>query len=508
MRGTSAEAARCSERSIAETTSRQQQAVTRAELAFRAFNDVDRVDELLQAALRDVGDYPILPVIHANLAWVALCRLEPASAADHARAAIQLAQHVSEVSPLRLGLGALGEAEALIGLDPVPSMRRAAAITADPSPGESVLPGRLRGEQLLWEGRIDEARRSIREADLQLVDAGQELMRHDTLPVLTEVECAAGDWTAAARHAEEGHDIVMSAGLDEMRDQMLCAKALVAALMGRVEDARRDAREGAALAAAHGNRWAEVGNRSILGFIGLSEGDPAETVRALDPADRLLAKSGIMEPGAFPFIPDLVEALVATGEFERAKGLADRLQTQGATLDRALALATAARCRALIAAGLGDSPGAVLELELALHHHERIAMPFEFARTLLIHGDTSRRMKRKREARDALERARSQFEVLGARLWQARAEESLSRIGGRSASPTELSETERRVADLVAEGLTNKEAAERLFMSVKTVESNLRRVYRKLDIRSRTELARQHRVPSTEVGEHTPGDQT
>jgi DNA-binding CsgD family transcriptional regulator len=493
---------------IAETSSRQQQAVTRAELAFRAYNDVGRVHELLRAALGDIGDHSILPVIHANLAWVALCRLEPAIAADHARAAIELAQHVSEVTPLRLALGALGEAEALLGLDPVPTMRRAAAIGAEPSPGESVLPERLRGEQLLWQGRIAEARRSIREADLKLVDAGLELMRHDTLPSLTEVECAAGDWTAASRHADEGYDIVAYAGLDEMRDQMLHARAHVAALLGHVEDARRDATEGAALAVAYGNRWTEVGNRSVLGFVALSVGDPAEAVRALETADQLLANSGIVEPGAFPFVPDLVEALVTTGKFERAKRLADRLQAEGATLDRALALATAARCRALIAAGLGDPPGALLELELAFQQHERIAMPFEFARTLLIHGDTVRRMKRKREARDALERARSQFEALGARLWQARAEESLSRIGGRSASPTELTETERRVADAVADGLTNKEAAARLFMSVKTVESNLRRVYRKLNVRSRTELARQHRIAPTWLSESSPSDQT
>jgi DNA-binding CsgD family transcriptional regulator len=105
-------------------------------------------------------------------------------------------------------------------------------------------------------------------------------------------------------------------------------------------------------------------------------------------------------------------------------------------------------------------------------------------------------MKRKREARDSLESARSQFEMLGAPLWEARANDGLARIGGRSASPTDLSETERRVADVVAQGLTNKEAAERLFMSVKTVESNLRRVYRKLDVRSRSELARQYRSSS------------
>ena len=102
-------------------------------------------------------------------------------------------------------------------------------------------------------------------------------------------------------------------------------------------------------------------------------------------------------------------------------------------------------------------------------------------------------MKRKRESRESLEDARSRFRALGARVWEARADEALARIGGRSASPTDLSETERRVADVVSLGLTNKEAADRLFMSVKTVESNLRRVYRKLGVRSRTELARRHR---------------
>jgi DNA-binding NarL/FixJ family response regulator len=144
----------------------------------------------------------------------------------------------------------------------------------------------------------------------------------------------------------------------------------------------------------------------------------------------------------------------------------------------------------------------LLELERALTEHERVAIPFEAARTLLIHGETLRRMKRKREARDSLERAQSAFEALGAPLWEARAAQALARVGGRSASPTELTETERRVADVVASGVTNKEAAERLFMSVKTVESNLRRIYRKLGIRSRAELARryaslaEHEAPS------------
>jgi DNA-binding CsgD family transcriptional regulator/DNA polymerase III delta prime subunit len=479
--------------SIEESSSRQQRAMTRLELAARSYNDVDRVDDLLSAALPDVGVGR--PIAFANLAWVAIFRLQPERAADRARAAIELAERASEQTYLRVALGALGHAQAFLGFDAGPTMQRATAITANISPGESAHPSSILGHQMLWEGKVDEARRLVEEADAAYSQAGLELMRHDTLPVLSEVECAAGDWAAADLHANEAYDIVVDAGLVEMRDQMLHAKSHVAALLGRIDDARRDATEGASLAAAQGNRWAEVDNRSVLGFIALSVGDPAEVVRVLEPAESLVSGSGIVEPGVFPFLPDLVEASVGLGRLDRAKQVVDRLHEEGLALDRALALATAARCRALIAAALGDPLGALTELERALAEHERVPIPFESARTRLINGEILRRMKRKRESRESLEDARSRFRALGARLWEARADEALARIGGRPASPTDLSETELRVADVVSLGLTNKETADRLFMSVKTVESNLRRVYRKLGVRSRTELARRHRPP-------------
>ena len=480
------------ETSIEATSSRQQRAMTKVELAVRCYNDVDRVHHLLRAALPDVGK-GFRPIVLANFAWVAIFRLDPVSAADHALAAIELADQASERTILRVALGALGHAQALLGLDASATMRRATAIGEVVSPGEAAHPLGIRGHQMLWQGKVDEARRLVKEADVAYAEAGLELMRYDTLPVLSEVECAAGDWSDAALHADEGYDIVIDAGLDEIRDQVLHPRALVAALRGNVDEARRDAAEGVSLAAAQGNVWGEVANRSVLGFIALSEDDPAEVVRVLDPAERLLSASGIVEPGAFPFIPDLAEALVALGGLDRAKQVVDRLHEQGLALDRALALATAARCRALMSAALGDPPGALLELERSFAEHERVAMPFESARSRLINGEILRRMKRKRESRESLEEARSQFQELGARLWEARADQALARIGGRSASPTDLSETERQVADVVALGLTNKETADRLFMSVKTVESNLRRVYRKLGVRSRTELARRLR---------------
>jgi DNA-binding NarL/FixJ family response regulator len=98
-------------------------------------------------------------------------------------------------------------------------------------------------------------------------------------------------------------------------------------------------------------------------------------------------------------------------------------------------------------------------------------------------------MKQKRSARESLEQAARIFQTLGAPLWLAKARSALSRVGARSGTASDLTATERQVADLVAAGRKNREVADELFISVKTVEANLRRVYQKLGVRSRTELA-------------------
>jgi DNA-binding NarL/FixJ family response regulator len=116
-------------------------------------------------------------------------------------------------------------------------------------------------------------------------------------------------------------------------------------------------------------------------------------------------------------------------------------------------------------------------------------MPFERARTLLVQGRLQRRRKQKRQARLALEQARELFSHQGAETWVARVDEELGRVAVRRA-PEELSATELRIAQLAAEGLSNQAIAERVFVSVKTVESNLKRAYRKLGISSRAQLAR------------------
>jgi DNA-binding CsgD family transcriptional regulator len=166
------------------------------------------------------------------------------------------------------------------------------------------------------------------------------------------------------------------------------------------------------------------------------------------------------------------------------------LDEQGKALERAMALATAARCRGLISGARGDLAAAEDHLQRAFAEHARTQQPFELARSLLVAGTVRRRMRQKTGARELLNRALATFNDLGAPLWVDKAERELARIGGRAPAPSGLTPTEAQIAGLVAEGRTNREVAEALFISIHTVEANLKRVYRKLDVRSRTELAR------------------
>jgi len=178
------------------------------------------------------------------------------------------------------------------------------------------------------------------------------------------------------------------------------------------------------------------------------------------------------------------------GRLDEAETLVGWLEERGRTLDRASALGAAARCRGLLAAAAGDLASAMNELEQSLAQYERVQIPFEYTRTLLALGSTQRRSKQKAAARATLTSALAGFEELGAAIWADKARKDLARISGRAPSGDELTPTERRVAELVAEGRSNKEVAATLFVSVRTVEGHLAKIYGKLGVRSRTALAR------------------
>ena len=267
------------------------------------------------------------------------------------------------------------------------------------------------------------------------------------------------------------------------------------AFMGRVEEARAHAREGSTLSHAANDEifWRQI--EGALGFLELSLGHLAEADGHLRPLWPALVAMGFGEPAAWPVLPNEIEALIGLGELESAEEFLIELEERGRALDSPWALSQAARCRGLLLAARGHPEDGLPHFETALDVHRRMPGGFERARTLLAQGRTLRRMKRRREARAALEAALAVFEDLGTPLWAERAREALARIGGRAPAGEALTATERRVAVLVAEGRSNREAAAELYVSVRTVEANLTRIYAKLGVRSRAELARRGVAP-------------
>lgn len=203
----------------------------------------------------------------------------------------------------------------------------------------------------------------------------------------------------------------------------------------------------------------------------------------------MLRKTGVGEWAAHPFHPDLVETLVGLGDIDDAVDLTAELEEYGRRLDRPWGLATAARSAALIASARGEIDAALGAAERALAEHERLDWPLERARTLIVTGGILRRLGRRRDAAAMLAQARSAFAALRNPLWLTRVEAEERRLGGRRGSGDELTPTEERVAELAGQGLRNAEIAAQLYVTPKTVEATLSRVYRKLGVRSRTELA-------------------
>jgi DNA-binding CsgD family transcriptional regulator len=291
-------------------------------------------------------------------------------------------------------------------------------------------------------------------------------------------EIAASDTAAAALLGDPGLSALA-----------LSAAALVSAQRGDVEAMREQAN--AALALFTELEWwtATVFPRWALGFGELSAGDPAAAHAALGPLTEMLPSMGLADPSGLVFLPDEIEALVALGELARAQPLIELLRRLGMIHDRPWAIAAAARGRGILAAARGDLPEATAALEEALAAHDRVDMPFERGRTLLALGRALRRRKQWSAAREALREALALFRQTGAPLWAEATRHEVGRAGERSGEPGELTATERRVAELAASGLSNQEVAERAFLTVKGVEANLTRAYRKLGIRSRGGLA-------------------
>ena len=306
---------------------------------------------------------------------------------------------------------------------------------------------------------------------------------------LAELEVVSGDWDRAARLCDESMAIARQTGWDNLLP--LCRNVLVqiAALRGEVECVRTETPDLLQVAKRTGIAdYAYQLGRALATFE-LSVGDAESAWSHVEP---LFAKSRDMDEYRAQVAGSVaIEALIGIGDVETAERLLDQLEEHAAGSDTAVR-AFVHRARGLLHASRGDQERAIGALEAAALEPDppQEANPFELARTLLALGTVQRQARQRRAARESLERAAEIFERLGARLWSEMARSELRRIGGRTSSGNELTPSERRVAELVAEGKTNKEVAALLVVADRTVESTLTQVYRKLSVRSRTELAR------------------
>ncbi len=334
---------------------------------------------------------------------------------------------------------------------------------------------------------------------------------------LTDVRARAGDGPGALKAAHRAAQLFEDT--DDSSGPALYAQAIAESVGGALSRAAHLAEQGAAAAERDGDRFWRLWNLAALGRIRLLLGQAAPAARVLREVQGIHADMGIVDPAIGRWQPDLAEALIAQGELAEARTLIDETAAVAGRLNRGGVLAALRRADALRYLAAGETETAADLLREAAAALREAGEPLDLVRTLLATADVERRRRRRTAERAALAEARALCETTGATAWLARVEqraagtetptttrrtpatrghagaggsENNSADSGGSAgggAQDRLTPAERRVAYLAGAGATNREIAAACYLSVKTVEATLSRVYRKLEVRSRTELA-------------------
>jgi DNA-binding CsgD family transcriptional regulator/Arc/MetJ-type ribon-helix-helix transcriptional regulator len=461
--------------------------------AVKAYDD-DTAGALaaMSEAADEAADVPalrLLCLLRLALALVMTDRLE--EAIERAAVAVELADQLG-VPGLRsqaLSISVAGRFVWGLGVD------RTALDTAlqleDPHGGATTW-FQARAVQAMisaYTGDLDLADTQMRALQQRMHDTGTEVDIIWAAVHLAAIAVWSGRYAEASEAAREAVQRAEQMGGRLALVTAWTAQAAAAGYAGREAEARAAATS--AIDTAH-----EIGALQLakeptmgLGFIEVSLGNYAAALAVLSPLlDAFDPVHGTeIEGGAH--LPDAIEALTSLGRVDDAEPLVDALERNGAARDRPWMLAVGARGRGHVLAARGDMEAAQRSVEDAMVHHERLPMPFERARTQLLLGQLQRRRRHTSAAMVTLREALDTFERIGTPLWAARARAEIGRLDNPRGAGEALTAAERRVAELAAAGLSNKEIAAELFIAAKTVEMNLSRVYRKLDIRSRAALS-------------------
>ena len=450
------------------------------------------VAQWCQQALTEAGDSPLLLArCHATFA-----ELSPSGAEldlMHAQVAVGLLESLdnppSDVLSNALTNLALHGCRLGQGLSVVTLERAVALQNAGMPPPVSDRPGMALGICLKVVDRFEDSREWLRAMRTSAVEEGDDSALPVILGHLGILECWSGDFVLALRHAMEGREHAVRIGLRAPMAES--AHVLALAHMGRIDEARAIGQEDLSTDEALGFDAAVALHSRSLGFTELAADNASAAATHLQRALRISRDQiGIGEPAIMRLHADAVEALIAVDSVAAAEQLTAELDASADRNAFPWATAMAARCHGLVCAASGDIPGAAVAFERALVAHERLGMPFEEARTRLLLGVALRRAGRRTEARLALDSALTTFVRIGAPVHAGHVRAELAGFGGKPSSDGSLTAAELRIVALVGAGQTSREVGSALSMSVRTVDTHLGRIYRKLGLRSRTELAR------------------
>ncbi|MDQ0760561.1 AAA family ATPase [Streptomyces canus] len=315
-----------------------------------------------------------------------------------------------------------------------------------------------------------------------------------TLVALTRVQVRAGLCREALHTADRCSRALAEAGVQAA--PALYAAALAATAGGTAEEARHLAEQAVRASEADGDRLFLLRALAVLGQAELLGGDPrgaAAAVEALQRVRQLGTAMCAADPPLLHWYADLAEALVVLGETDEAQVVVREAYARVSAATPGSVRAALERAEGLREAGIGRAKDGAARLRTAVDRLRQLPLPVELVRTLIALGAVERRSRRRSTARRILGEALEIATRIGAAPLASRARDELTRLDaadrGGEAGGRELTPTEARIAALVGGGATNREVAAELFISVKTVEGALSRVYRKFGVRSRTALA-------------------
>jgi DNA-binding CsgD family transcriptional regulator/tetratricopeptide (TPR) repeat protein len=464
-------------------------------LAKVRFDSFQVATDLAEQALSEAGsDHRLAAQTELLLGELYVNRGDQTAAKQHALAATDHAERLGDPGLLAQTLGFTGLTAFFAG-DGVQEELMARAVSLERAADEITsyyTPSCSLGNQLFWSDQLARARPLLERSLQRAIRRGEENDRHGILFHLAHLEWESGQHDAAEQHTAEFIDATDQQIDEQAESYLLWLQAFIAHRRGDLAEATRRGEQAVEVADRIGDAFIHSFASSILAAVELIRGDPRRAHERLPPIRAALLADGRGFVGSLTlglWTTD-IEALILTEQLDAAADTLDEMRRRTSSSGNPNAVALEQRCRGLLQAARGETEEAIDSLELALAQHARRPMPLELGRTLLELGTVQRRARRKSAANRTLEQALAMLEPLEASLLVARARDELGRVGLRRATPAVgLTPAQTRVAELVISGLTNREIAATLYMSTRTVETHLTKIYREFGIRSRSQLA-------------------